>query len=242
MLLQRLLLSAGILLAATGQVLADGKAIVLGSFPIPVMVIDANTGVFVELAKEMGRRAGYAVTIEVAPPQRTVGQFGSGATDGVIPALAVTTPMPHARSESIYVKKDFVFTKAAKPVLTSIADLEGKSVGITLGYPYVAELTTNTKIKLATANTDEANFAKLDSDRIAAFVVEEKTGLGALKASKLSGITYDPAKPLSSQDVYIAFQNKPDGKAMAEKFSKALAEMKADGSFGKIMAKANSPK
>jgi polar amino acid transport system substrate-binding protein len=80
---------------------------------------------------------------------------------------------------------------------------------------------------------------KLAAGRIDAFVVEEKSGLEALKKSGETSVTYDSSKPLSHQAVYFAFKNGPDGKSAADAFSKALGDMKKDGAFGKIMSQAN---
>lgn len=79
---------------------------------------------------------------------------------------------------------------------------------------------------------------KLGMGRIDAFVVEEKSGLKALKDSGQSNIEYDPKTPLSKQDVYYACTDTPEGKALAGKISGALGQLQSNGRFGEIMSKA----
>lgn len=211
----------------------------LGTFPIPLMVEDKDTGVFVELTKEIAKRSGVQIEIVVEPPARTVQTFGQNHVDGFFPALDVSMPKADfARSNSIYVKRDFSFYQKGKN-LPTIKDLEGKTIGLTRGYPYVKELTDNGKIRFEFANDDVSNMRKLALGRIDAFVVEEKSGLKALDQSGEKNIEYNKDTQLSEQDVYYAFQKTAEGDDLAKKFSKALEDMKKDGTFGKIMAKAS---
>ncbi len=218
------------------------EKVVFGTFPIPLMVIDQNNGVFVELTKAIAKRAGLDIKIVVTPPKRTISNFLEGKNDAIFPGLDVTFPpnTRYARSkESIFVKVDFVFTKKGAPMLTSIKDLEGKKVGITAGYPYVRELLENKKIMLDTAGRDEYNVNKLVRGRFAAFVVEEKAGLTAFRTTGFENdFQYDPKSPISKQDVFFAFQNSEKGQQFADIISKALSSMKKDGTFGRIMQKA----
>lgn len=208
------------------------------TFPIPLMVENKDKGVFVDLAKEVARRAGFDAEVAVVPPPRAIGDFLEGKADALFPALDVNFPdtSKFFRSENIYEKKDFAFTKKGGAQLTSIADLAGKKVGITNGYPYVKELTENKSIRFQPTQTDEQNAEKLRDGRIDAFVVEEKSGLKAFEKTKSSdAIQYDPAKALSTQSVYYACKSKE----LADRISKALADMKSDGTFAKIMSAAN---
>ncbi len=217
---------------------AWAKTVKIATFQIPLMVESKDKGVFIDLVKEVAKRTGDSIEIVVMPPKRTVGAFHGGKVDGFFPCLDVLLQKEAAKSEPIYVKQDFAFTRSDSPLITSIAGLEGKKVGITIGYPYAKAVMTNPKIKLEAAASDVLNMKKLSKGRIDVFVVEEKTGLKALKESGAGNIHYPQGKPLSKQDVYFAFQPTPEGKALAQRFSKALADMKKDGSFAAIMSKA----
>ena len=219
------------------------KTLSFCTFPIPLMVENEEKGVFIDLAKRIAKRAHIDIHINVLPPKRAINNFLKGDADALFPALDVNFPtgIKFAKTqELIYIKEDFVFTKKGNPMLITIQDLEEKKIGITLGYPYVFELTHNNLIKLETAITDEQNAIKLIKGRLDAFVVEEKSGLKAFKKTNLyKEMQYNPRIPLSRQDVYFAFQYTDDGNKFAELFSNALKEMKKDGTFGKIMSKVN---
>ncbi len=222
------------------QVVAE--EFVFGSFPIPLMVIDGENGIFVELTKGIAKQAGLSVVIKVDPPLRTQKYFQEGKIVGLFPALDVMFP-PGAkieRSDSIYLKQDFVFTKKGSKMIKTLEDLKGLKVGITRGYPYARSIREAKGFKIEEVDSDEINAKKLVGGRIDAFVVEEKTGLQAFKDLKLiDKIQYDQATPLSKQEVYYAFPANDIGKMLAPKVSVAMNKMKADGTFGKIMSKAS---
>lgn len=218
---------------------SEQKSLKIGTFPIPLMVESSESGVFIDLVKEIAKRADVKLEIVVAPPKRTIASFESGALDCFFPALDVSVPKKVEASSEIYTKKDFAFVLKTKPVPKSVSDIEGKTVGLTLGYPYVDEIAKNPKIKADFANTDELNVKKLVNGRFDVFVVEEKSGLKAIENENARDqVIYDPKSPLSQQKVYFAFQPGDEGKALAGKFSDALDAMKKDGTFAAVMKKA----
>lgn len=218
---------------------AEEKTYKIGSFPIPLMVENPETGVFIDLVKELAKRSDVKLEIIVEPTKRTISNFNKGSLAGFFPALDVSVPKKVEASSEIYIKKDFAFVLKSKPVPKSIEDLEGKSIGLTSGYPYVNKITENPKITVDYASTDENNVKKLLVGRFDVFIVEEKSGLKALeKENALDQITYDPKSPLSEQKVYFAFQPDAEGRELAKKFSEALDAIKKDGTFSKIMKKA----
>lgn len=229
-----------LMVVSAGQ--AQEKITVL-TFPIPAMVVDNEHGVFVELTREIAKRAKLDIEFSINPPKRSFGMFFDKKGDVIFPALDVNFPQgiaPIKSKEIVYVKVDYVFTKKGRPFLKTIQDLENKKIGVTLGYPYVNELMQNNLITLDTATSDDLNTKKLMMERIDAFVVEEKSGLNAFRNEHLEDrIQYDPNAPMSKQNVYYAFQNTPAGSELEKRVSEVLATMKADGSFQAIMEKAN---
>lgn len=220
----------------------EKRKIRIGTFPVPLMVIDSETGVFIEQTREILKRANLNAEIVVLPPKRTILYFSTKDVDVIFPALDVffATGINYTKpSEIFYVKEDFVFTRKGEELLRIIPELEEKYVGITRGYPYAPELMDNRFINLELANTDELNAHKLITGRMDAFVVEEYSGLTAFKnTGLLDKVQYDPDTPLSRQDVFYAFQNTDDGRSLSEAFSNALRSMKTDGKFAEIMNKA----
>ncbi len=213
-------------------------AIKLGTYPIPLMVESADKGIFVELSKELAKRSGVPMEIIVAPPKRTLADFSDKSIDALFSALDVLLQGPAAKTTPVYVKVDFIFFKKGTPFKT-LADLKGKTVGITAGYPYVKDVTETKLFTIEPAPSDEQNIMKLEAGRIAAFIVEEKTGLKALAEVGVTDIAYAHDSPISKQDVFYAFQNTTEGQALAEKFSGAIKSIQSDGTFQKLMAPAH---
>ena len=231
-----------LLLLTVSLNLTAKEVIKVATFPIPLMVVDENNGIFVELMQAIAKKADMKLELTIKPPKRILKEFFKGKHDALFPALDVTfTPenQPIKSSETVYVKRDFAFTRKGEPVLSSIKDLEGKKVGLTRGYPYVKELLENKNIDIQYANIDEENAKKLIAKRFDAFIVEEKSGLKAFENTvTLDKIQYNSLIPLSSQDVFFAFFKNDKNTKLEKKWSKALSQIKKDGTFGKIMSKA----
>lgn len=232
--MKRMLLA--LLLPAT-TVLAESPLPVV-TYPIPVHVENANSGLFIDLAKAVADKAGIPIRISVQPPPRAIQNFSGGSHAMLFPALDVLFPADTTivRSpEAIDCKEDFVFTREGTPRLTSLEDLAGHRVGITRGYPYAREVSDGKLFVVEPANSDEANLKKLVAGHIDAFILDEKTGIKALEATGLTQkVQYDQSRPVSRQEVYYAFQNTPEGRQLAERFSAALAELKQDGRYQSI--------
>ncbi|MBF0360179.1 MAG: transporter substrate-binding domain-containing protein [Oligoflexia bacterium] len=215
------------------------KVYKIGSYPIPLMVVSKDKGVFVELAHEIAKKQGVEIEIVIAPPPETVKNFVDKKLDGFFPGLDVLIPVAFSKSESIYIKKDFAFYRKAGDMLNTLDKLKGKKVGLTEGYPYAKSVTENKSYSILFSPNDIINIKKLSASSLDAFIVEEKTGLKAVElAAAKDQVTYDPKMPISDQDVYFAFQGDADGKMLAQKYSDGLKAMKTDGSFSKIMDQA----
>jgi polar amino acid transport system substrate-binding protein len=218
------------------------EKITFASFPIPMMVENESSGVFIKLTKEIARRGNMDIRIVVYPTKRSINLFIKKKVDVLFPTLVGIVPANIKvinGKESIYVKRDFIFTKKGSTMLRSIQDLEGKKVGLTRGYPYFKGLIQNDRITFERVNSDEANTRKLIKNRINAFVVEERSGLKAFKKTGLfDNMQYDPTTPVSKQRVFYMFQSTKKGKRLEKIVSGVMREMKKDGSFGKIMSEA----
>lgn len=220
---------------------ADEKPIRFGTFPIPQLVVDENSGNFVALTREIARRAGMDIEIVVLPPKRVLRQFMDNKIDALFPALDVYfTPdsMPTRTAETLFIKEDFIFSRKGEPFITTLESIEGVTVGVTQGYPYSPALTDNPRINIEEAPSDWANVIKLMKKRTDAFVVEGVAGVEAFRSEGALGqVQYDPDSPISAMDVYYAFQNTEEGHKLATLFSTILSAMKKDGSYSAIITR-----
>ena len=222
------------------QAFGEGP-IIFGSFPISGLVIDENNGPLIELTIEIAKRGHLEIEIIIQPRKRILYEFLSKKIDAFFPALDIdfNSPVEVITSKgSLFLKKDFIFTRSGEPILATIQELEGKTVGLTLGYPYSIELTDNPLIVFDIVADDTINVKKLMTKRIDAFVAEEYSGLSAIQTEGgLEQVQYDPFMPISESRDYYAFQNTENGKILRDIFSRILDEMKNDGSYTRIIRK-----
>lgn len=217
----------------------SAETLTIATFPIPLMVVSKNEGVFIELTKALAQEANVELKIVLLTPQRAFQELDANKVDGVFPALKSIMPEDYELSDSVYVKRDYTFTIKGKAPLETIADLSGKRVAITSGYPYSERLMADKSIQFVVTSRDEQNVKMLLAGRVDAFVVEEKSGLKAFLNNGLEGeISYNSAKPLSEQDVFFAFQKNIRGNNFANKINAALKVLRDNGTFTRIMDKA----
>lgn len=218
------------------------EKIQIGAYPIPLLVEDSTHGLFIDLTNAIAEKAGLEIEISVVPSKRIVRYFQEQQIDVLLPGLDVffSAENQPIKSESIAVKKDYIFTRKETSLLKSIKDLEGKTVGITLGYPYTQELLENSSITFDQVPTDEQNAKKLVAGRVEAFVVEETTGLQAFEQiGGLDQVHYDPEAPIAKIYAYYAFQPTEKGQQLEQVFSEVIRQMKQDGTFAEIMSPAS---
>ena len=85
------------------------------------------------------------------------------------------------------------------------------------------------------AASDEDCIQLVSLYRADLFIGEEITGLAAIKTLKLeSKISYNKYTPISSQNVYFAFQDNDEGRKKSERFDKALKSIIMSGQYNKL--------
>lgn len=238
--MKRMIWGLSIVLAFASVLLAaEPTSYQFGSFPIPLMVDDAEHGVFVTLFQEVVKRTGERCALNIYPVQRTQKLFADGDLIGFFPASETSAGAKAVKSAPFYSKNNVVFVRKNTPFITKISELEGKIVGVTKGYTYGDEITKNPNITLEYADSDVNNMLKLSKGRIDAFIVEEQSGLKAMTESGVSDVGYDPQQPISSVPIFFAFQNSESGRMLSAKFSAAIAAMQADGALKQILNQSN---
>jgi len=209
---------------------------------IPGLLNEDMTGAFVELNNEISKRAKINLVLNIIPPKRLRSSFHKKEVDIVFPMLTSSFDKGfiYYRSSAFYVKKDFVYTLKRKTLVSTMKQLEMAkgTIGLTRGYSYPEKLLSNSKLSFDYSPGDNQNMLKLTKNRITSLIVEEVSGIHAAKKTKVQGLVqYDPKTPLFTQDVFYAFQAKPSLIKVKNAISKAINEMKADGTLKKILRK-----
>lgn len=188
------------------------EKVVFVTHPIPLMVEDEFKGVFIELVRKFFAKTDVDLEIIVLPRNRSLDYFRNKKALILFPGVGPEDlGENYLKTVTFYHKRDYLFFRKGDHFST-LKSLQGKVMGTTLGYPYSKEAMSREGIHYESASSDEINFKKLEMKRIDAFLVEEVTGLQALKNIEAKNIVYDKEKPISSMPVYFAVQDSADGK------------------------------
>lgn len=122
---------------------------------------------------------------------------------------------------------------------TGFSDLDGKRVGIVLGYSYTPEFLKYVQ-EHATAQavvSDDINFRKLASGRVDFIVAERNNGSYLLRELNLSGIRAHDAHPVKTDALYMAFSRTTIPERFVEEFSHELKRFKTTIAYRELLRK-----
>lgn len=229
------------LIFATGLYVNAGEKITATSFYIKIMVETPVTGAFVEIAQTAAKRAGMDLAVTILPPNRMGKDFLENKYNMLFPALDVQFPdmSKIIRSTALIdIKKDFAFVRIDDPIVKTIAELKGKRVGLTKGYPYVKALTDSKDFTVDWGESEQNNMEKLAKGRIDVAIGDRRSAWDACRKAGIDNkVKFDDKASIVEQEVYFAFHNDAQGAALEKKFSAAVKSMQDDGTFGAIMNK-----
>ena len=193
-------------------------------------------GVEVDLVKEMGRRLGIAVEVDIYPWPRMLKMMQNGQLDCMFAAFYTPereqymsyTRMPiHVSRLALYTRKDRVFEFRA------LEDLKGKRIGILRDFKTVAVLDQRLDEGFADViygKDFNQLFDLLEADRVEVVIVNHHVGDHLIITKKLSSVVELPMA-LSSNSAFITFTRQRDYQSLIPKFEYALFEMMAEGDY-----------
>lgn len=143
-------------------------------------------------------------------------------------------------TEPIYTEKIlFYFNKKKTHGINSIADLEGKRVGVVHGWSYgykIDELITNKYFSIESVNSDLINFKKLQLGRIDVLITIQDVGFnivsrGGFNDLAISGIT------VLSNDTYIAFKKNSNNEILLKRLNSSIKNLNNTGQISNLVKK-----
>lgn len=217
-----------------------GEPLKVGTLHLPPFyVLDAGEttvqgGIFVERLKKVLSRAKVDYEMSGFPPKRLYANFAEGTTqllmgstgNAVIESNALVSPAPIG--ENLI---ELYSLLPATKIPASIAELEGKSVIIILGYSYagILDVLKGKNVEYLTAANHEAAFQMLGAGRAPYVLGYQGVGDPGIKAAGLSKVN---SKAMKAINIYLQIQKStPNAQAILEKCTKALAELQAEKAF-----------
>ncbi len=231
-----------LLVFATVNVNAKAQEITIVANIWPPYVDTAlpGNGLAVLIVKEALQRAGYTPKGRLEKWQRAL----EGTDLGVYEVVAAIWKSK-AREEKLlfsdpYLKNNIVFIAKSDTVFeyNTYSDLYGLLIGVLKDYAYDEKFNNDRRILKFEADRLIQNLLAVQNGKLDLAVADKRLAMYELK-------TYMPndrqnfrflSKPLANRHLYIAApKTNPDSKTIIDNFNKALAAMKKDGSYQKIL-------
>jgi polar amino acid transport system substrate-binding protein len=199
-------------------------------------------GAGMDIVTQVLKRAGYSTEITIGPWPRVL----QGASIGIYDAIATAWYTPE-RNKTLYFSDPYFenvirFVKLRnRPIkFRSLADLNGLLVGYVTDYAYGEEFNAATNFVKIPSNHVIQNLLLLQRGRIDLTLGDRwviRNELTNYLPNSISDFEF-VGQPVAKRQMHMAVsRSRPDHKQIAEAFNKALKEMRADGSYEKILNK-----
>jgi polar amino acid transport system substrate-binding protein len=216
----------------------------VGSTPtgIPFTFLDTKTntiqGVMVDMIREVGKRAGFATTIDPLPFSALIASLTSSKID-LISAAMYITPVRQQQidfSDPIYTYGEGLFVpKKDTKDYVGFDDMKGYAVGVQVGTAYVEPLKKLfTEVKIYDTIPDllrDVNAGRIQAGFADYPIVAYNLQQGGFPEVRL----VKSYKPTITGSLGIGIRKGQD--EMLKKINTALAAMKSDGTIKAILAK-----
>lgn len=209
-------------------------------FPyIPLMAESRDHGIFIDMYKEIARRSGIEVAMEILPVRRALQDFKSGKYDvlGAYPSLA-EIPVSLA-SVPFFHRENLIFYRSEKfqpRGVEKLEDLDGKRVGLS-AYHYPDYITDRRELNLERVPDDAFLLRMIANNRLDAAIIERFSGLYVRQMLGLEDMISVTDNPVTIENVLILFKADLEGIDNRKTFNKAIYEMLCDGTLTKLFGR-----
>jgi polar amino acid transport system substrate-binding protein len=213
------------------------------SRPTAFLVDGKPTGMLVDLVTEAYRRAGRSVEIKLMPWARCLGEAKTGEVDGVFSSfklpereqfLAFTKEPLTTQVIAFFARRDS--TQSFDGDLDKLREVKiGIIKGTSYGQRFDAAVTGGALRNVEEANSAESNLKKLAFGRVDLIPSYRYVVLDTAKQLDLLSQIKEVSPPLEAVPTYLAFTKVRDLSKPSEGFDEALASMKQDGTYDRII-------
>ncbi len=229
-----------VLLFSSQLAAADLPTLVLNGWALPPLNTSNQDGFQDEVAREALRRIGYNIDVIRMPAERALRSSNSGLIDGDISRIAgLETIYPNIiRVPEKIIDWSFnAFSKKPVNLEKGWDSLANQDVAIITGWK-IFERNLPKSATLIKADNVKQLFSLLQKDRTSIILYEAWGGKYLIKKSQMQEIEIRQP-PLAVKEKFIYLHKKH--KALIPRLSKALADMKKDGSYDRLVEKHLAP-
>ena len=221
------------------------KTLILVNAPYPPFVNPpgdpSGEGIDVDIAREALRRGGYAVELRIVPWKRVLAMLEKGDAD-------FTTTISRNGDRSLFlvwssgyrkaVRYHFYGRKGGTVTLRALADLDGRSLGVTTGFFFPPAITERLGVSLHTGTSVAQTVQMLDAGRADFIVVNGLAGAWEIRRRGLADrLALQPLVYSSTSPTYMGFSRARPFAAPLEAMNAGLASMENDGSLARLEKK-----
>lgn len=172
----------------------------------------------------------FARCLFMAEKGRIVGCFNTTRTQA-------NQGLYHWHPTPLFQEEIGIFGRSDKAPAKSLTqkDLEGKTVGVTVGYTYATDFMTNPRITRISASSDSNLLKMLDAGRVDYILLNTMPGYWRLQHEKPLTHKVTRVGAIGVDSFWVSFSKvHPDGARLTQVFEKGLQAIKANGQYEKI--------
>lgn len=201
----------------------------------------ANRGLACDLVGSALRRAGYSLSFSEQPWARALHELQTGASDILVDAWYSPERDAFALySEPYLVNRIRFFQRRGEAIrFRELDDLHGIPVAVVRGYAYDAAFQSDPELVRVPVVDITQGARMLLAGRVALVVEDERAMRFHLEREMPGTVERLEAleRPLAENDLHILVRKShPRAAQIVEDFNRALAAMRADGSYARIVA------
>jgi polar amino acid transport system substrate-binding protein len=215
------------------------------TWPTAYLVDGRPTGMLVDLVTEAYRRTGQSVDIKLMPWARCLKDAETGDVDGVFSSFKLPE-----RERFLAFSKQALTTQVivffARPDwtggfdgdLAAVRDVKiGVIAGTSYGEQFDAAVRDGVLRNVEPTNSIESNLKKLVFGRVDLVPSYRSVAVDTARRLQLLAQIREISPPLASVPTYLAFTKVRDLRKPSEDFDAAMASMKQDGTYDRIVGK-----
>ena len=191
-------------------------------------------GLAPELVKAVFAAEGIEIVFRTLPFARCMHDAKSGKLAGCFNATITEENryQYHWHDTPMFEEDLAIFALASEPQRDlKLTSLEGKRVGITLGYTYPTDFMENPRIIRFQAKSDAQILEMLVRGRVDYILMNGMPGYLKIQQKQLTGKVVKVGK-LSTDGFWLAFsRNAPQGETLAKRFEQGLQKIKNNGIY-----------
>ncbi|MBS4275442.1 basic amino acid ABC transporter substrate-binding protein [Campylobacter vulpis] len=194
------------------------------------------TGLDIDLVNEIAKREGIELTWVEMSFDGLIPALKTGKIDMIASAMSATEERRKSVdfSDVYYTTKNLYIKKKDNEALNSKEDLEGKIIGVQLGTLQEPAAKAIKDTKVQSNESLSVMIMELKEGKIDAVIADKDVAKGFLKEN--ADLIEFFEEEDGSEGFSFAF-DKDKQKEAIEKFNKGLKDLKADGTYDKILAK-----